>query len=112
MPHDTTLIGDDATTDAAASAAPRRPPQPRSGPRPPADRPERPTSRWRVFVTSVLPPILFVVALLVVWQLYVVIAQPRPDIVPGPLDVVAALGDAWESGPPAAGGGRRASSAG
>ena len=26
------------------------------------------------------------------------IAQPRPDIVPSPLDVVAALGDAWESG--------------
>ena len=45
-----------------------------------------------------LPPILFVLALIVIWQLYVVIAQPRPDIVPSPLDVVAALGDAWESG--------------
>ena len=32
------------------------------------------------------------------WQLYVVIAQPRPDIVPGPLDVLGALGDAWEAG--------------
>jgi NitT/TauT family transport system permease protein len=100
MPHDTTLVGD-TTADAAASARPSHRDDFRSleaG----LDRlqtdPERPTSRWRVFVTSVLPPILFVAALLVIWQLYVVIAQPRPDIVPSPLDVVAALGDAWESG--------------
>ncbi len=45
-----------------------------------------------------LPPIIFVIALIVVWQLYVVLAQSRPDIAPGPLDVAAALGDAWESG--------------
>ncbi|WP_345800891.1 ABC transporter permease [Microbacterium sp. AZCO] len=59
---------------------------------------DRPTSRWRVFWTSVLPPVLFVVLLLVVWQLYVVIASPRPDILPSPLDVAAALGQAWEAG--------------
>ncbi|GAA1819530.1 ABC transporter permease [Agromyces neolithicus] len=53
---------------------------------------------WRRFTTSVLPPIVFVVALLVAWQLYVVIAQPRPDLAPGPLDVAGALGDAWQSG--------------
>ena len=53
---------------------------------------------WRRFATSVVPPILFVVVLLVVWQLYVVIAQPRPDIMPGPVDVWNALGAAWESG--------------
>ncbi|KQZ85533.1 sulfate ABC transporter permease [Microbacterium sp. Root166] len=55
-------------------------------------------SRWRVIAASVVPPIIFVLLLLVVWQLYVVIAQPRPDIVPSPLDVIAALGDAWETG--------------
>lgn len=60
--------------------------------------PERRASGWRRFTTSVLPPILFVVALIAAWQLYIVIAQPRPDIVPGPLDVAAAIGQAWESG--------------
>ena len=45
-----------------------------------------------------VPPIVFVLALVAAWQLYVVIAQPRPDIVPGPLDVVAAISQAWESG--------------
>jgi len=54
--------------------------------------------RWRRFASSVLPPIVFVILLIVAWQLYVVIAQPRPDIVPGPADVVAALGDAWDAG--------------
>jgi len=55
-------------------------------------------SRWRRFASSVLPPIVFVILLIVAWQLYVVIAQPRPDIVPGPADVAAALGDAWDAG--------------
>ena len=59
---------------------------------------EHSPGRWRRFASSVVPPVLFVVFLLVVWQLYVWIAAPRPDIVPGPLDVAAALGDAWESG--------------
>ena len=36
--------------------------------------------------------------LILVWQLYVMIAQPRPDIAPSPVDVALALGDAWESG--------------
>ncbi|MBU4465978.1 MAG: ABC transporter permease [Actinobacteria bacterium] len=53
---------------------------------------------WRKFVTSVLPPVLFVVVLIAAWQLYVLIVQPRPDIVPSPLDVVKAVGDSWESG--------------
>jgi len=55
-------------------------------------------SHWRRFASSVLPPIVFVILLIVAWQLYVVIAQPRPDIVPGPADVAAALGDAWDAG--------------
>jgi len=54
--------------------------------------------RWRRFAASVVPPIVFVILLIVVWQLYVVIAQPRPDIIPGPADVAAALGQAWDSG--------------
>lgn len=59
---------------------------------------DRPASRWRRVTASVLPPVIFVLVLIVIWQLYVVIAQPRPDIVPGPLDVLGALGSAWESG--------------
>lgn len=54
--------------------------------------------RWRRFVASVVPPIVFVLLLLLAWQLFVVIAQPRPDIVPSPLDVWNAMGDAWASG--------------
>ena len=60
--------------------------------------PERPRSRWRAFTTSVLPPLIFVGVLILLWQLYVTIFAPRPDIVPGPVDVAVALGDAWESG--------------
>ena len=59
---------------------------------------DRPSSRWRRVTASVLPPVIFVLVLIVIWQLYVVIAQPRPDIIPGPLDVLGALGSAWESG--------------
>lgn len=55
-------------------------------------------SRWRRVVSSAVPPIVFVVLLLIVWQLYVVIAHPRPDIVPSPLDVWNAMSGAWESG--------------
>jgi NitT/TauT family transport system permease protein len=60
--------------------------------------PDRAPSLWQRFTTSVVPPIVFVVALLVAWQLYIVIAQPRPDLAPSPLDVAAAIGEAWESG--------------
>lgn len=59
---------------------------------------EQTPSRWRRFAASVVPPIVFVLLLIVAWQLYVVIAQPRPDIIPGPSEVAAALGDAWDSG--------------
>jgi len=55
-------------------------------------------SWWRRVTSSVLPPIVFVIVAIVLWQLYVVIAQPRPDIVPGPLEVLGALASAWESG--------------
>ena len=59
---------------------------------------ERTGARWRRLAGSVLPPVAFVAALIVAWQLYVVIAQPRPDISPGPLDVLSAFGAAWENG--------------
>jgi NitT/TauT family transport system permease protein len=59
---------------------------------------ERPIGRLRSFADSVVPPIIFLLALIAIWQLYVVIAQPRPDVVPSPLAVMGALGDAWESG--------------
>lgn len=54
--------------------------------------------RWRTVLSKVLPPVILLLVLLAVWQLYVVIADPRPDIAPGPLQVAGALGDAWESG--------------
>lgn len=46
----------------------------------------------------VLPPVLFVVALLVAWQLAVVIFQPDPNVLPSPAAVAGALGAAWQSG--------------
>lgn len=61
------------------------------------DASDRPTA-WRRIRQSVLPPILCVIALIAAWQLYIVIAQPRPDIVPAPADVAAAVGTAWETG--------------
>ncbi len=54
--------------------------------------------RWRTVLSKVLPPVILLLVLLAAWQLYVVIADPRPDIAPGPLQVAGALGDAWESG--------------
>ncbi|WP_309105154.1 ABC transporter permease [Microbacterium sp.] len=54
--------------------------------------------RWRTALSKVLPPIVLLLVLLGVWQLYVMIAAPRPDIAPGPLQVARALGAAWESG--------------
>jgi NitT/TauT family transport system permease protein len=60
--------------------------------------PEKRRAFGAVFSRSVLPPICFLVALIAAWQLYVTIAQPRPDLAPGPLDVVNALGTAWTSG--------------
>jgi NitT/TauT family transport system permease protein len=97
MPHDTTV----ATTSSRTDAAPAPSEDLRSleaG----LDRlqmtTDRPASRWRRISASVLPPVVFVLVLIAIWQLYVVIAQPRPDIIPGPLDVLGALGSAWESG--------------
>ena len=59
---------------------------------------ERPLPWWRRAIDGVLPPVLLVIVLLAAWQVYTAIAQPRPDLAPGPLDVAAALGDAWNDG--------------
>jgi NitT/TauT family transport system permease protein len=55
-------------------------------------------SRWRRIAASVVPPIVFLILLIVAWQLYVVIAEPRPDKVPSPAAVWNAMAEAWESG--------------
>ena len=47
---------------------------------------------------TILPPVILLVLLVAAWQLYVMIARPRPDKAPGPLDVLGAFGDAWASG--------------
>jgi NitT/TauT family transport system permease protein len=100
MPHDATLL-DEREAEASARSIPDAHDDLRSleaG----LDRlqtsPDRAPSAWRRFTTSVLPPIVFVVALIAAWQLYVVIVQPRPDIVPGPVDVFNAIVLGWESG--------------
>ncbi|WP_217184920.1 ABC transporter permease [Streptomyces sp. AC495_CC817] len=56
------------------------------------------TPLWRGLLAKVLPPIVLLVVLLAVWQLYVTIASPRPDKAPSPAAVVGAFGEAWESG--------------
>jgi NitT/TauT family transport system permease protein len=53
---------------------------------------------WRRFVGGVLPPVVLLVVLVAVWQLYVTIAHPRPDLFPGPFNVAAAFGSAWDQG--------------
>ena len=66
------------------------------------DRLQTPTdaapSRWRRWSASVLPPVIFVVLLIVVWQAYIWIADPRPDKAPSPADVLGALSSAWDTG--------------
>lgn len=53
---------------------------------------------WRRFLGGVLPPVLLLVLLLAVWQIYDVVAHPRPDLYPGPMAVIGSLGSAWHSG--------------
>ncbi|MFT4257997.1 ABC transporter permease [Microbacterium sp.] len=56
------------------------------------------SSRGRELLGKALPPIVLLLVLLGVWQLYIAIANPRPDKAPSPAAVVGALGDAWASG--------------
>ncbi|HWS52036.1 MAG TPA: ABC transporter permease [Microbacterium sp.] len=55
-------------------------------------------SRWRNGLSKALPPVILLIVLIALWQLYTLIVSPRPDIAPGPLQVAGALGGAWESG--------------
>ncbi|WP_448712710.1 ABC transporter permease [Microbacterium profundi] len=59
---------------------------------------EQTTSQWRDLMSKLLPPIGLLLVLLAIWQLYIVIADPRPDKAPSPLAVAGALSDAWASG--------------
>ncbi len=90
MPHDTVIAGRPSTSEDLRSLE--------AG----LDRlqtdAERPGGRGRDILSSILLPVAFVAILLIAWQLFVVIAEPRPDRLPSPLAVAGALGDAWESG--------------
>ncbi|MDQ4214955.1 ABC transporter permease [Microbacterium capsulatum] len=55
-------------------------------------------SRTRARLVSILSPIALLVVLVAAWQLYIVIAHPRPDKAPSPLQVLGAFGDAWSTG--------------
>jgi NitT/TauT family transport system permease protein len=55
-------------------------------------------SRGHERLRAILPPVVLLLVLLAAWQAYIVIAQPRPDKAPSPLQVLAALGDAWQAG--------------
>ena len=59
--------------------------------------PETPRGAFRRTLDGVVPPVLLLVALVAAWQVYIVIAKPRPDLIPGPLDVFGALASAWNS---------------
>ncbi|MGO4533470.1 ABC transporter permease [Leifsonia sp. 2MCAF36] len=54
--------------------------------------------RSRRIARAALPTTVFVLAALIAWQLYTVIAHPRPDLYPGPADVLSALASAAGSG--------------
>ncbi|UNK71058.1 ABC transporter permease [Microbacterium sp. H1-D42] len=54
--------------------------------------------RAKEFLSKALPPIVLLIVLIAAWQAYVLIAQPRPDIIPGPTQVLGAFGEGWASG--------------
>jgi NitT/TauT family transport system permease protein len=49
-------------------------------------------------LSRVLLPLVAVVLLVLAWQLYVTLGLKRRDLVPGPLDVAASLGQLWSEG--------------
>lgn len=60
--------------------------------------PAQAAPRWRGIIAKALPPVALLLVLVALWQLYITMAAPRPDKAPSPTAVLAALGDAWESG--------------
>ncbi|TFD62996.1 ABC transporter permease [Cryobacterium ruanii] len=59
--------------------------------------PETPRGAFRRTLDGVVPPVLLLIALVAAWQVYIVTVKPRPDLIPGPLDVFGALASAWNS---------------
>lgn len=57
-----------------------------------------PRGRIRQAIDGVLPPVLLILALIVAWQAYILVARPRPDLIPGPVDVLGSVGDFWADG--------------
>jgi NitT/TauT family transport system permease protein len=54
--------------------------------------------RWRRLLSGVLPPVILLALLIVAWQIFTVVAHPRPDLAPGPAAVVGALAAGWQTG--------------
>ncbi|MBG6212297.1 MAG: ABC transporter permease [Cryobacterium sp.] len=59
--------------------------------------PETPRGAFRRTLDGVVPPILLLIALVTAWQVYILVAKPRPDLIPGPFDVFEALVSAWSN---------------
>ncbi|TFC95852.1 MULTISPECIES: ABC transporter permease [Cryobacterium] len=103
------MLPDPSTTSAAATSTGATTPAPASSPHDEFRRLESgldalqtvpPTERgpFRRALDGVLPPVLLLVALVCAWQFYTVVAEPRPDLYPGPLNVAAAIGERWADG--------------
>lgn len=58
----------------------------------------RAAHRKRVDLTRVLLPIAALVVLVLGWQIYVSMGLRRRDLVPGPMDVLGAVGALWQEG--------------
>lgn len=54
--------------------------------------------RLRSWLSGVVPPVVFLIVVLALWQTYCVVAQPRPDLYPSVFDVFGAFGLAWDAG--------------
>ncbi|MDQ6753313.1 MAG: ABC transporter permease [Actinomycetota bacterium] len=57
----------------------------------------RPAAARRT-LAKILAPVAAVIVLVIIWQLYVVLAHRRADLVPGPLDVMSSLAGLWGEG--------------
>ncbi|HWH27304.1 MAG TPA: ABC transporter permease [Pseudolysinimonas sp.] len=55
-------------------------------------------SLGRRIVSAAAPTVVLLIGLIAVWQLVTVVVKPRPDLYPGPFDVLGAFGSAWDSG--------------
>ncbi|NJC23306.1 NitT/TauT family transport system permease protein [Arthrobacter pigmenti] len=55
-------------------------------------------SSWKASITKALLPVAALAAVIYAWQMYIWIARPRPDQLPGPADVFGTLGTLWQNG--------------